>query len=295
MVSGCQWYMSRTLTGSTARWSFFIFTLAHQINMKEITSAALRWLAEMALTDSSYLTPLSAALAAWGRPPEEQLAVLASGLHAAARGAAISEALLVVLIMRLDQLAGATQAPAVARATFEAAAAAKRRRTMVDPTGRTEGSMDQNSITAAEEAPSSLQVLSECGTAAMLELVQWETIHQAEIRALTSQAASYIKSSLAAERLRQHFLPQQAFAWLSRPLDSLPVGQDHTADYLACWLDTSAGKEPIAPPLSPQWTPDYGEEEPDVGDEWELQGCNRIYSNNMEVKLQVVKSGVTGE
>ena len=74
--------------------------------MEDLAHAAIGSLAAAALTDSSFITPLSAALEAVKQPPATLCEILRSGLKNGLDVTVLSEAVLVVLVTRLDQLAG---------------------------------------------------------------------------------------------------------------------------------------------------------------------------------------------
>ena len=285
MLDGCRYYMQSTLHGSTAHWAYFIFTLAYQLGMRDLYEEALQVLATGACSEDSYIRPLSAALLTRGGPLADHLAVLRSAISSLLRGAIASDALLVVLIMRLDQLAGGSNCPT--SPAFQDAAAptppSKRRKIMPADTvsdGQTfDGVVPVGEATNSSSTSSTF--LPEAMTAALLDLVRWDTLHQAEIKALTSQAATYPRSTAAAKRLRQHFLPQQALAWLGKSSDSLPKGQP-SAKHLACWLDTSPGCQPTAAPEGDLLV-------------WHLSGYNRVLSNTIQVKMEATSFGGQGE
>jgi hypothetical protein len=105
LLGACCKYLTDTLKNCTPPWAWLVFTVAQQLSKKELMAAAATQLACKALTEDSCIAHCSAALSALGVGSQELLKVLQFGVSKAVHGAAASEALLLVLLMRLDQLA----------------------------------------------------------------------------------------------------------------------------------------------------------------------------------------------
>ena len=220
--------------------------------MEELAHAAVGRLAASALTDSQFITPLSAALEVVQQPPVTLYEILGSGLEDGLDVTVLSEAVLVVLVMRLDQLAGedlpkvAQQPHASPDGVVPAGAVA----------GATAGAAAEDGHQDMAEAGSSTgsatppSLLSESTIVALLDHVRWEKLLAAEVKALFSQASSYPRNTAAKAKLQGQHLPKQAFAWLVKP-DSKPEqnrrssrNPNHYPDHISCWLDTSPNAIP---------------------------------------------------
>ena len=289
LLDACCKYLADSLKQCTAPWAWLVFTIAHQLHKKDLMTAAATQLASKALTDNSCITHCSAALRAMERNPKELLKVLRAGVSSAVHGATPSEALLLVLLMRLDQLADDKDLPGAASATLsgpstptaaegeagagrviatEAAAAAADSTTpaILEAAVAAIAASSSHSPACSTSDTGCSVLLAEDVLSALVKLVEWGSLHHAEVKALINQATSYSKATAAA-MCCNHQLLQQAACRLGKPFDSLPPGQT-TARYLACWCNTS-------------------EQKPGALVECTLLGHNRLQSGSIEVACYV--------
>ena len=270
-------------------------------------TAAATQLASKALTEDSCITHCSAALRAMEGTVDEVLQTLRAGISTAVRGVIPSEALLLVLLMRLDQLAddkdlpgcswspwspqlaaaGSNSAIAVASAAegsgveaAEAAAAAVSSilngtgvgRTSLavaaeDSSFRSPKRSRMNATDDSTPAPRCSALLSEDVLSALVKLVDWSSLHHAEVKALTNQAISYSKATPAAMCCGVKLM-QEASYRLGKPFNGLP-DSNTPPRYLACWCNITKQEPDRAVVTCP------------------LLGYNRLRSGSTDVSLFV--------
>jgi hypothetical protein len=194
-------------------WCWVVFTVALVLNRHDLMKAAAIELACAALTSPvmEVVTAASVALRASDSEVKNQLELLWKGISKAVHEAkAPSEALLVVLLMRMNQFIK-------------------------------DGS-NFNSLTGtAYSSLDTLQPLGDSSIVELLKLVKWERLHHVEINALLSQAASY-KTTAAAEFVKNALASQVCQRSLGDrsglvAVEGLPLGQSSAARYLAAWVD----------------------------------------------------------
>jgi hypothetical protein len=185
--------------------------------MHDLVRAAAIELAAAALTnpDSALVTADSVAIKASDSEVTNQLDLLWKGIIKAANEARNpSEALLVVLLMRLDQFS------------------------VVD------SSTLSSSLTPGgygSSLDSLQQPLGDSSIVELLKLVKWGSLHHVEINALLSQAASYkttaaaefVKNALASQVCQRGFGDRTGLV----AVEGLPPGQSSAARYLAAWVE----------------------------------------------------------
>ena len=211
-MEACRQYMCNTLKDCKPAWAWAVFTIAQQLqSFEDVVKAAAMELTGAALTNTAFISKASVAVcrgAAGSSPALElrnQLECVREGISRAVhRAKNPSQALLVVLLMRLDQVAD-----------------------------------DETSSTSAANAGLQLQLV-DAAIVAMLKLVKWDALHHLEINALSSQSRSY-KATAAAAYVKEQLLRQTMFRLLqdsALKMDSLPPGQPDL-QYLAGWVKSA--------------------------------------------------------
>ena len=216
LVEACGKYMLDTLESCKPSWAWVIFTIAQQlqsITMQIVKRAAAVELVSAALTnnigDAAILTAASIAIKEAGPSPAAQLSCIEEGISKAVCGAKNpSQAFLVVLLMRLDQLVAAADV-------------------IVGSNGES-----SSSSTTAQLLP-----LNQEEIIALLKLVKWDSLHNVELATLSSQADSYKHATSAATYMRS-ILEKRSRERLTWVAEKLPQGQS-TLQYLAGWLETA--------------------------------------------------------
>jgi hypothetical protein len=179
--------------------------------MHDLMKAAAVRLACAALTSPSNTVVTQASVAIQASDPEvmNQLEDLQMGISQAVHGARNpSEALLVVLLMRMNQLVDSTTI---------------------------------SSLDGAGHGQEGLQALGDSTVVELLKHVRWENLHDVEINVLFSQAASY-KSTPASDYMKNALMKQMCQRVLGvgsgsvMVLHALPPGQ-LAFQYLAAWVD----------------------------------------------------------
>ena len=210
LVEACRKYMCNTLNSCEPSWAWVVFTIAQQLDMEDLVKAAAIELTCAALTDNDWVAHASVAIKASDFSAAVQLEGIWGGISKAVHAAKDpSHALLVVLLMRLNQLAG-------------------------DTGSDTNPDVDSDSL---------LQPLEDNAIVALLKRVDWDALHHVEINALSSQARSY-KATAAADFVKDALLQQVCQRGMKVrsglvPPDALPPGQP-AAQYLAAWVDADS-------------------------------------------------------
>jgi hypothetical protein len=222
LVKACRHYMLITLGSSKPAWAWVVFTIAHQLNMEDLSAAAAVRLTSAALVSKSWVTKASIAVKALESNPRLQLQVLSAGISKATYGAmVISQALLVVLLMRLNQLGPAG--------------------------GSTGGSSSSSSNNTAGKLTELLPFLHDECILSLLKLVKWDTMHYTELTALSSQSRSYRPTAAAAyvkdQLLQQLMVMMMQGPGVSLTMDGLPPGQPNV-QYLTGWVKSCDMKGP---------------------------------------------------
>ena len=243
LVRACHQYMEESLKDASGPWASVLFCVASEMRIPSLMTNSANQLASKALTCNSSITPLSAALRMLDDNGQQEalLSTLQCGISTAVMGAVPSEALLVVMIMRLDQLAGC-----VAGQTSSSSSHTLSTNSSTGESTTTSSSRSRSSSSSSTCRMGPL--LHEESLVDLLGLVNWESLQPAELKALFSQSASYDRKTQAAGKVREH-LANEAAVRLCTPGTSLespePKQQAHesvvTADnYLAVWWNEAA-------------------------------------------------------
>ena len=216
------------LGDASPNWTSAVFLAGHILSDAELLEAALSDLADSALTENGSVPLLSSALSYLGDKPQQQLEYLRAGIKQSVRGCEPSEVLLVVLLLRLDQLgenvaeSGETQGPG------------KRRRQAAPTTG----------AAVAAKAAAEEHRLDEQQVAALLQQVAWGTLQPAEMKALGSLVNSCDRKTAGLQLVKECLL--QRFTEVTC-VDKVPAlhklkqqkrAGKKSAKYLAVWYPT---------------------------------------------------------
>ena len=238
LVEACRLYMCDTLKDCEPAWAWAVFTIAQQLeSLEDVVKAAASELVCAALTKDSCVSKASAAIrrgtsgSSSAVQLSNQLECVREGISRAVHGAKNpSQALLVVLLMRLYQLADDE--------TSSSSSAANADLQLLGDDGDQLASDETSSSSIAANAD--LQLLGDDGILALLKLVKWDALHHVEVSALLSQSRSY-KAGAAAAYVKEQLLQQTLNRMLqdsALKMDSLPPGQPNL-QYLAGWVKSS--------------------------------------------------------
>ena len=226
-MEACKQYMLDSLDESSQDWAWAVSVAGHVLADTELIGAAVSELARHALTENTALPVLSAAVAFLATHPQQQLEQLKEGIRQAAGGCEASELLLVVLLLRLDQVVRVGGRTATSKA-------------------KGKSKKDHSAAAAAGEA-AQLR-LEEQQLADLLQLVDWTSLQPAELKVLGSLLRSCADDTAGLQLLKACLL--EHFPAAIQPPASSDDEEEEQQEgnerpcYLATWYNTSARRSP---------------------------------------------------
>ena len=220
--------MLDSLGESSQDWAWAVSVAGHVLADTELIGAAVAELARHALKGNAALPLLSAALSFLASHPQQQLEQLKKGIRQAVGGCEPSELLLVVLLLRLDQLAPVRDCAA---------------------TSKSKGKSKKDHSAAAGGAAQAR--LEEQQLADLLQQVDWGSLKPAELTVLGSLLLSCKDDTAALQLVKVSLLEQSAAALVpaassDEEEEEQEEGKEGKAgtSYLATWYPSSVHRPP---------------------------------------------------
>lgn len=249
MLEACHRYLSDSVASAGPDWAWLTYNATHALGMTDAADGVAVEVAAQALTQRAFLPLLSALLALQSRS-NSRLKLLRAGIGRRVRGAGASEALLVVVLLQLDQFVAGDAAlrttlepstPGYENSCGDWSGSAWQQDQQQQQHGDCSGSGGEGCSGGAAPLPQ----LPEAALLSLLGCVDWDSLHAAEVVALTSQAGGVRCRTPCVASIERALLQQAAWRMVQRwDSSSRPAAGAQVARYAAGSLEVATLARP---------------------------------------------------